>query len=159
MKPGTFTQMYVQLVFSVAHRESILSKKIRPRIFEYTSGIITGLKHKSIIVNGVSDHIHILLGLNPSISVSDTVHAIKRRSSIFINENKLVPGRFSWQAGYGGFTYSRAQIGDIFKYIENQESHHENRSFREEYLSILDENEIDYDPKFLFEYFDDLEPL
>ena len=154
MKPGAFTQMYVQLVFAVSQRESGLSKNIRPRVFEYVSGIVTGLKHKSIIVNGVSDHIHILIGLNPAVSVSDTVHDIKRGSSIFINENKLVLGRFSWQDGYGGFTYSRSQIENIFKYIENQESHHAKRSFRDEYMFILNKYEIEYDPRFLFEFFD-----
>ncbi len=146
--------MYVQLVFAVSQRESALSKNIRPRVFEYVSGIVTGLKHKSIIVNGVSDHIHILIGLNPAVSVSDTVHDIKRGSSIFINENRLVRGRFSWQDGYGGFTYSRSQIENVFKYIENQESHHAKRSFRDEYMFILNKYEIDYDPRFLFEFFD-----
>jgi len=154
MKPGTFTQMYVQLVFAVAKKEAVLSKQIRPRVFMYVSGIIKGLKHKSLIVNGVPDHIHILLGLNPSVSVSDTVHGIKRGSSIFINDNKLVQGRFSWQEGYGGFTYSRSQVEEIYKYIENQETHHAKRSFREEYMSILDKNDVDYDQRFLFEFFD-----
>ena len=113
--------MYVQLIFAVQKRENILFKTIRPRIYEYISGIIRDLNHKSIIVNGTSDHIHILYGVNPSVSVSDTVHDIKRGSSIFINDNRLVPGRFSWQEGYGGFTYSRSQIESVYRYIENQE--------------------------------------
>jgi REP element-mobilizing transposase RayT len=153
MNPGTFTQMYVQLVFAVYNKEAVLSKNIRPRIFEYISGIITDLKHKSIIVNGASDHIHILIGLNPAISISDTVHDIKRGSSIFINQNRLVPGKFSWQEGYGGFTYSRSQVEKVYAYIQNQESHHAKRTFRDEYLSILDKYEVDYDPRFLFEFF------
>jgi len=156
MKPGTFTQMFVQLVFAVYLKENVLAKKIRPRIFEYISGIITGMKHKSIIVNGVADHIHILIGLNPSVSVSDTVHDIKRNSSLFINENRLVAGHFLWQEGYGAFTYSKSQIEKVYRYIENQEAHHAKRSFREEYMSILDKCEADYDPRFLFEFFDDL---
>jgi len=154
MKPGTFTQMYVQLVFAVQDRDNILSKNIRPRIFEYISGIIKTFGHKSIIVNGVSDHIHILLGLNPAISISDTVHDIKRGSSIFINQNRLVQGRFSWQAGYGGFTYSRSQIEEVYNYIENQEYHHSKRTFQEEYIDILEKNNVEYDPKFLFDFFD-----
>jgi REP element-mobilizing transposase RayT len=154
MKPGTFTQMYVQLVFAVWNRENVLNKNIRPRLFEYISGIVSSLGHKSIIVDGVSDHIHILFGLNPSKSVSDTVHDIKRSSSLFINTNKLVPGRFSWQEGYGGFTYSRSQIENVYKYIDRQEEHHKKKSFQEEYISILDKYEIDYDPKFLFEFYD-----
>lgn len=156
MKPNTYTQMYVQLVFAVRNRENILLKSIRPRVFEYISGIITGMKHKSIIINGISDHIHILIGLNPVISVSDTVHDIKRGSSLFINENKLLPCRFSWQEGFGGFTYSRSQIDDIYKYIENQEIHHARKSFREEYLAILEKNDINFDPRFLFEFYNDL---
>jgi len=154
MKPGTFTQMYVQIVFAVQNRENVLAKSIRPRVFEYISGIVTSLKHKSIIVNGYSDHVHVFLGLNPSVSVSDTVHDIKRGSSLFINENRLVTGKFSWQDGYGGFTYSRSQVIDVFKYIENQEMHHSKKSFRDEYLSILEKNEIDYDSRFLFEFYD-----
>jgi putative transposase len=97
MKPGTFTQMYVQLVFAVQNREAQLTKPFRNQIFEYIGGINTNLKHKSIIVNGVSTHVHILIGLNPSVSVSDTVYHIKRSSSLFINKEKLCPGRFSWQ--------------------------------------------------------------
>ena len=142
MKPETFTQMYVQLVFAVKNRDAVMTKDIRKRIMEYISGIITTLKHKTIIVNGTSNHVHILLGLNPSISVSETVHDIKRSSSLFINNEKLCPGRFSWQEGYGGFTYSRSQIADVYNYIENQESYHEMRKYREEYINILTKNEI-----------------
>lgn len=155
MKPGTFTQMYVQLVFAVQNRESVLTRKIQPRVFEYMSGIITNMKHKSIIINGTSNHVHILLGLNPSISVSDTVHDIKRSSSLLINTEKLCPGRFSWQEGYGGFTYSRSQINDVYNYIENQEEHHRKRSFQEEYLAILNENEVEFEEQYLFEFLRD----
>ena len=97
MKPGTFTQMYVQLIFAVQNRKALLTKEIRPRVFEYISGIITQMDHKSIIVNGVSDHIHIFIGLNPKISVSDTVHDIKRSSSIFIKNENLSRFKFTWQ--------------------------------------------------------------
>jgi len=154
MKPGTFTQMYVQLVFAVQNRENILSKKIKPRIFEYTIGTIRNLKHKSIIINGPSDHIRILLGLHPSVSVSDTAHDIKRGSSLFINQNRLVLGRFSWQEGYGAFTYSRSQIEDVYRYIEDQEAHHSKKTFREEYMTMLEHNEIEFDARFLFDFFE-----
>jgi REP element-mobilizing transposase RayT len=155
MKPGTFTQMYVQLVFAVKNRDAVLTKNFRTRVFEYISGIITNLKHKSIIVNGTSNHVHILIGLNPSVSISDTVHDIKRSSSLFINNGKLCPGKFSWQEGYGGFTYSRSQIADVYNYIENQESHHKKKTFREEYIDILTKYEIEFDPQFLFDFLDD----
>ena len=156
MKPGSFTQMYVHLVFAVYNRENILSQKNRLQIYEYISGIIRGMRHKSIIVNGVSDHIHILLGLNPAVSVSDTVHDIKRNSTIFINSHRFTAGRFSWQEGYGAFTYSRSQIQEVFKYINEQEIHHSRRTFKEEYLSLLERYEIEFDPRFLFEFYDHL---
>jgi len=156
MKPGVFTQMYVQLVFAVQNRENLLRNDLRPRIFEYISGIITSLKQKPIIVNGVSDHVHIFYGMNPSISVSDTVYEIKRGSSLFINKNRLVPGKFLWQEGYGGFTYSKSQIERVFKYIKNQEIHHIRKSFREEYMNILEKSGTDFDSRFLFEFYDQI---
>jgi putative transposase len=156
MKPGTFTQMYVQLVFAVKNREAVLTKDIRNRVFEYKSGIISNMKYKSIIVNGTSNHIHILLGLNPSISVSDTVHDIKRGSSLFINKERICHGRFSWQEGYGGFTYNRLQIPDIYTYIKNQESHHKKKTFRDEYIEFLTNNEMEFDKRFLFDFLDDI---
>jgi REP element-mobilizing transposase RayT len=113
------------------------------------------MKHKSLIINGTSNHVHILFGLNPVVSVSDTVHDIKRSSSLFINNEKLCHCRFSWQEGYGGFTYSRSQIADVYYYIENQESHHKKRTFREEYIDILNKNEIDFDQQFLFDFWND----
>jgi putative transposase len=155
MKPGTFTQIYVQLVFAVQNREAVLTKNIRNRVFEYMSGIITNMKHKSIIVNGTSNHVHILLGLNPSISISDTVHDIKRSSSLHINREKLCLGRFSWQEGYGGFSYGRSQIDDIFKYIESQESHHMHTTFQQEYINYLNDNDMEFDRQFLFDFLDE----
>ena len=155
MKPGTFTQLYVQLVFAVKNRDAVLTREIRPRVFEYISGIMSNLNHKSIIVNGTSNHVHILLGLNPSISVSDTVFKIKRSSSLFINKEKLCWGRFSWQEGYGGFTYSRSQIGGIYDYIANQELHHKKITFQQEYIDYLKENEMEFDQEFLFDFLED----
>jgi len=117
MKPGCFTQMYVQLVIAVKNRDAVLNKAIRPRVFEYISGILTEMKRKSIIVNGVSNHVHIFFGLHPTLSISDTVHGIKRNSSLFINKERLCLGKFAWQEGYGGFTYSRSQINDVYPKI------------------------------------------
>jgi REP element-mobilizing transposase RayT len=156
MKPGTFTQFYVQLVFAFKNRDAVLHKNIQKRVFEYMSGIITEMKHKSIIVNGVSNHVHILIGLNPSKSISDTVHDIKRSSSLFINNEKLCMGTFAWQEGYGGFTYSRSQLDDIYKYIMNQEEHHKKITFKEEYIQFLKKFEIEYDDRFLFDFLDDV---
>jgi REP element-mobilizing transposase RayT len=155
MKPGTYTQLYIQLVFAVKNRHAALHKGIRERIFKYMSGIITELKHKSIIVNGVSDHVHIFIGENPSISISDTVHAIKRSTSLFINKNKLCMGRFEWQEGYGGFSYSRSQLDNVYNYILNQEQHHKNKSFKVEYMEFLKKFEIEYDKRYLFDFWSD----
>jgi putative transposase len=155
MKPGTFTQIYVQLVFAVKNREAVLTKNIRTHVFGYMSGILTNLKHKPIIVNGTSNHVHIFLGLNPAISISKTVHDIKRSSTLLINQEKLCRGRFSWQEGYGGFSYSHSQIGNVYNYILNQESHHRLQTFQEEYINYINENEMEFDREFLFNFIDD----
>jgi REP element-mobilizing transposase RayT len=154
MKPGSFTQIYIQLVFSPKHRELLLFDIIRPRIFEYLSGIVTNLGHKSIIINGMEDHVHIFLGLNPKISVSETVKELKRSSSILINEKRLVPGKFEWQEGYGGFSYGHSQIEKVYTYIQEQEIHHRKRSFKEEYLEFLIRYDIRFEDQYLFEFFD-----
>jgi putative transposase len=156
MKPGAFTQLYVQLIFAVKNRDAVLYKDIRPKVFAYMGGIILNLRQKPIIINGISNHVHIFFGMNPKMSVSDTVHEIKRNTSIFINDNKLCVGKFAWQDGYGGFTYSRSQVDHVYKYIQNQEKHHENETFREEYIKFLKRFEIEYDERFLFDFMDDL---
>jgi putative transposase len=154
MKPGTFTQIYIQLVFSPKHRDRLLMEKIRPRVFEYLSGIATNLGHKSIIINGVSDHVQLFLGLNPKIAISETVKELKRSSSIFINEQKFSPGKFEWQEGYGGFSYGKSQIEDAYNSVKNQENHHKKRTFKEEYLDFLYKYEIEFEEQYLFEFFE-----
>ncbi|MGQ9644419.1 MAG: IS200/IS605 family transposase [Ignavibacterium sp.] len=154
MKPGTFTQLYIHLVFVPKYRERLLTKEIRPEVFSYISGIITNRKHKSIIINGMSDHAHILLGLNPDDKISDLVACIKRESSSFINQKDWFRGKFHWQDGYGAFSYGQSQLDKIYKYILNQELHHKKRSFREEYLELLKKFEIEFDEKYLFEFFE-----
>lgn len=154
MKPGTFTQIYIQLVFSPMNRASLLQKSIRPRVFEYMSGTISNLGHKSIIVNGMADHVHVFIGLNPRYSISDTVKEIKRASSVFINEQRLIPGRFQWQHGYGGFSYSRSHIETVYNYILNQEQHHQKKTFKEEYLDFLKKYDIEFEDQYLFQFFE-----
>jgi putative transposase len=156
MKPGNFTQMYVHLIFAVKNRDAMLNKEIRARVFEYISAIITNMDQKPIIVNGVSNHVHILIGFNSSISISETVHEIKRSSSFFINKEKLCKGKFAWQEGYGGFTYSRSQLDNVYRYIQNQEKHHEKSSFKSEYVQFLKKFEVEYDERFLFDFFGDV---
>lgn len=154
MKPGVFTQLYIQLVFTPKYRDRLLVKEHRSEIFSYISGIITNRKHKSIIINGMSDHIHILLGLNPDDKISDLVGCIKRESSTFINEKNRFRGKFHWQEGYGAFSYGRSQLNDIYNYIAEQEKHHRKRTFCEEYIKLLKLFKIEYDEKYLFEFFD-----
>lgn len=154
MKPGLFTQLYIHLVFAVKYRERLLAKEIRDELFKYINGIISNRKHKVIKTNGMADHIHILFGLNPNDKISDLVACIKRESSSFLNEKKFSSGKFHWQDGYGAFSYGRSQLDVIYKYIANQEAHHKKRKFREEYVELLKKFEINFDEKYLFDFFE-----
>jgi REP element-mobilizing transposase RayT len=149
---GTFSQVYIQVVFAVKGRENLISKQWKDDLHKYISGIIKGKKQKSIIVNGMPDHIHAFIGLRPSMSISDLVRDIKNNSTNFINDKKLVKGKFSWQEGYGVFSYAHSQLDDVYQYILNQEEHHRTKSFRKEYLDFLKKFEIEYNEKYLFEW-------
>ena len=149
---GTFYQIYIQFIFAVHGRENLLHKSWRDEVFKYMSGIIKGKNQKPIIVNGVSDHVHVFVGLRPSIRICDLVRDIKNNSSRFINEKKFLPGKFEWQDSYGAFSYSRSHIDNVYKYIENQEAHHKKRTFKEEYLDLLKKFEVEYNEKYLFKW-------
>ncbi len=157
MKPGTFTQLYEQLVFAVKYRECLFNPNQRKVVFSYISGIVANLGHKSLIVNGYYDHVHIFYGRNQSVSTSDTVSAIKKSSSFFINEQRWFPGKFQWQDGYGAFSYSKNQIDDVYKYISNQEDHHKSQRFRDEYIEMLQKVRIEFEERYLFEFFNDID--
>ena len=154
MKPQSFTQVYIHLVFAVKHRDRILTPSIRPRLFEYIGAIINGMNHKSIKINGYIDHIHLLIGFNPTKSISETVYEIKRSSSLFINKNNLCLGHFEWQEGYGAFSYSRSQRNEVIQYILNQEKHHQLKTFKEEYLNMLMKFEIEFKDEYVFDFYD-----
>lgn len=149
---GTFSQLYIQIVFAVKGRENLIAKHWRDELHKYISGIITNKGQKSIIVNGVADHIHIFVGLKPAMAISDLVRDIKNNSSNFINDKKFVPGKFSWQEGYGAFSYSHSHIEQVYNYILKQEEHHRKKTFKEEYMEFLQKFEIEYDEKYLFEW-------
>lgn len=151
---GTFSQVYIQIVFAVKGRENLISKNWKDELHKYIAGIIKGKEQKPIIVNGMPDHIHAFVGLRPSVSISDLARDIKNNASNFVNEHKLVKGKFSWQEGYGAFSYSHSHIGRVYDYILNQEKHHKRRTFREEYLALLKKFEIEYNEKYLFEWLD-----
>jgi putative transposase len=151
---GTFSQVYIQVVFSVKGRECVLQKPWRDDVFKYMSGIIKAKNHKPIIVNGVEDHVHLFIGLRPSSSISDLIRDVKNNSSNFINDHNLVKGKFSWQEGYGVFSYSHSQIDQVYNYILNQEEHHAKKTFKEEYLDFLDKFEVPFEEKYLFDWID-----
>ncbi|MBK8503228.1 MAG: IS200/IS605 family transposase [Saprospiraceae bacterium] len=151
---GTFSQIYIQYVFAVKGRQNLLHKPWRDEVFKYMSGIIKAKGQKAIIVNGVENHAHVFVGLKPSMNISDLVRDIKNNSSKFINEQKFVRGKFSWQEGYGVFSYSHSQVEAVYQYILDQESHHQKTTFREEYVDLLNKFEIDFDERYLFEDMD-----
>ncbi len=116
------------------------------------TGVIQEREHKLIIFNGMPDHTHILIGLNPKMAISDLVHDLKIASSKFINSKRWFIGKYHWQEGYGAFSYSRSHLDRIYKYIQNQEKHQQSKSFKQEYLELLDKFRIDYDEKYLFKW-------
>ena len=134
---GSYSQIYLQYVFAVKGRQNLLQKPWREEVFKYISGIIKGKNQKPIIVNGVSDHVHVFVGLKPAMPIPNLIRDIKNNSSNFINENKWVKGKFSWQEGYGVFSYSHSQIDNVYRYIANQEAHHEKKTFKDEYTDFL----------------------
>jgi REP element-mobilizing transposase RayT len=150
--PGTYSQIYIQIVFAVKGRENLIGKNWKDELHKYISGIITKKGQKSIIVNGVSDHIHVFVGLKPSMAISDLVRDIKNNSCNFINDKKFVECKFSWQEGYGAFSYAHSQIEQVYNYILNQELHHHKKTFKEEYLDFLQKFELEYDEKYVFEW-------
>lgn len=150
--PGTFSQVYIQVVFAVKGRENLIGKTWKDELHKYIAGIIIGKEQKPIIVNGMADHIHAFIGLRTSMSISDLVRDIKNNSTNFINDKKFVHGKFSWQEGYGAFSYGHSQINQVYNYILNQEEHHRNKTFREEYIGFLKKFEVPHEERYLFEW-------
>lgn len=148
---NTYTQIYIQIVIVVKGRSSLIPAEKKEILYKYISGIIRNKQHKLISLNGVSNHIHLLIGLNPIEALSDLMKEVKRCSTNFINEQKWMRVNFSWQNGYGAFSYSRSQLAKVIAYIENQEKHHEKKAFKEEYIQMLRKFEVEYDEKFIFE--------
>ena len=140
----------MQCVFPVKYREAKIKNEWKDTFLGVIGTLINEEGCKTLIVNGVEDHIHCFLGLKPSISVSDLMKVIKSKSSKYINDHKLTNKRFEWQEGYGAFSYGHSQINDVYKYIKNQEAHHRKQSFREEYLVFLKKFEVPYDERYLF---------
>ena len=152
--PNTYSQIYIQIVFTVKGRQNLIDKKHKEELQKFISGIIQNRQQKLLAIYAMSDHIHILVGIKPNIAISDLVRDIKAGSSKFINDNRWINGKFNWQEGFGAFSYSRNQIDNVIKYIANQEEHHKKTTFKTEYIDFLKTYEIDYDENYLFEWID-----
>ena len=151
--PGTFSQIYIQYVFAVKGRNNFILPSFEEELYKYIAGIVKGKEQKPLAVNGMPDHIHILVGLKPSMRISDLIRDIKNNSSNFINDRGWLQHKFSWQEGYGAFSYSHSSFGNVIDYIKNQKNHHHKTSFREEYHLLLQKFELPFDEKYLFEFY------
>jgi putative transposase len=149
---NTYTQIYVHVVFAVEGRQNLIRAEHNEELQKYITGIVSGERQKMIAINNMPDHLHFLVGLQPDYALSDLVRAVKAGSSRFINEKRWVAGRFSWQEGFGAFSYSRSQLGAVIRYIENQQKHHTKRSFREEYIELLKKFNVEYDERYIFRF-------
>lgn len=147
----TYSQIYIHIVFAVKGRANLISGKWKDELYKYITGIVTNDGQKLIAINGMPDHIHILIGLKPTIALSDLIRDIKASSSKFINAQKWITGKFEWQHGFGAFSYSHSQLTSVINYIQNQEEHHKKRTFREEYLEFLKAYNVDFKEEFVFD--------
>jgi REP element-mobilizing transposase RayT len=155
MKPNTYTKLYAHCVFTPKGRQSMLKESIRADVHKYIYGTIKEKNCNPIAINGTNDHVHILVGFCPSLSIENLVRDIKRSSSLYVNANHLLASKFSWQEGYGAFTVGYRELDYVYKYILNQQTHHLKRSFKEEYLGILTEQGIDFSNEYLYEFYDE----
>jgi putative transposase len=149
---NTFSQLYIQLVFAVKHRDSQIQESFRDELEKYICGIINNKGSKPISIYCMPNHAHIFIGLNPQISISDLVRDIKAHSTAFINTKKLATSRFQWQEGFGAFSYSRSSVDKVVKYIQDQPNHHRNQTFKNEYVSFLQRFDINYKEENLFDW-------
>jgi putative transposase len=148
---NTYTQIYVQIVFAVQGRQSLIRPQHNDELQKYMSGIISGQGQKLIAINNMPDHFHILVGQTPTVALSDLVRGIKAGSSGFINDRRWVLGRFSWQEGFGAFSYAHSQLDSVIRYIQNQQEHHRRTTFQEEYLEFLKRFNVPHDERYTFQ--------
>ncbi len=147
---NTYTQIHIQVVFAVKYRQSLIDESWEDRLYQYMTGIIQEYDHKVLQINGMPDHIHVFFGMRPTQSLSALMQILKTNSSKWINEEKLSKQKFSWQGGYGAFTYARSQVPTVIRYIQNQKIHHQKQTFVREYKSQLKKSEIDYKEQYIF---------
>jgi len=149
---STFSQIYIQIVFAVKGRQSLIHSSWEEELYKYITGIISNKGQKLLAINGVSNHIHIFIGMKPSCRLSDLVREIKKSSNSFIKEKGFTRYKFEWQEGYGAFSYSHSSIDNVIKYINNQKEHHRKRTFKEEYLHFLKKFDIKFKDEYLFDF-------
>lgn len=151
---GTFSQIYIQVVFAVKSRKALIESSWEERLYQYMTGIIRNKGQKLLAINGTANHIHIFIGMKPSCCVSDLVREVKKASNEFVKENKFSKFKFGWQEGYGAFSYGHSQIDAVIKYVLNQKEHHKKQSFKEEYIQFLKKFNVEYNDKYLFDWID-----
>lgn len=151
---NTFSQIYLQFVFAVRQRQCLIPKEHKEELHKYITGLVSNRHAKMLAVHCMPDHIHLFVGFRPAMSISDFVKEIKVESNQFINQKKWLKQKFSWQEGYGVFSYSHSHIGNVINYIEQQETHHEKKSFQKEYYEFLERFEIPFEEKYLFAFLD-----
>ncbi len=149
---GTFSQIYIQIVFAVQNREAMISALWEEELYKYITGIVRNKGQKMLAINGMPDHIHLFIGMKPSCCLSDLVREIKKSSTELIKEKEFSKFKFNWQEGYGAFSYSHSQIDSVVKYIMNQKEHHKKQTFREEYVDFLKKFEIEFKNEYLFKW-------
>lgn len=152
---GTFTQIYIQLVFAVKNRNALIQEKWENDLYKYITGIVQNKGQKMLAINGTNNHIHFLIGMKPTCCLSDLVREIKKSSNAFIKAKKFTHLNFQWQEGFGAFSYSHSNLNNVIKYITDQKKHHKKRTFKEEYLDFLNKFEIKYNDEYLFEWVED----
>lgn len=152
--PNTFSQIYLQFVFAVKHRQSLIPAAHKEELHKYITGLVQNRKAKMLAVHCMPDHAHVFVGFKPTILIADFVKEIKVESNEFINDKKWIATKFSWQEGYGVFSYSHSHIDNVVKYVLNQEQHHRKKTFRQEYVDFLQKFEIPFEERFLFDFFD-----
>ncbi len=151
---GTFSQIYIQVVFAVKGRECVVHTSWEEELYKYISGIVRNKGQKMLAINGMPDHLHFIIGMKPSCCLSDLVREIKKSSNDFINEKKFSKYKFSWQEGYGAFSYSHSALDNVIQYVNNQKEHHRKISFKEEYKEFLEKFEVEFREEYLFEWFE-----
>jgi len=151
---NTYTQLYIQLVFAVKGRKNFIHPEWEGELQKYITAVVQTDKHRMLSINGMPDHVHIFIGLNPSIAISDVVKDIKRASNNWINDRGFIKNKFEWQSGYGAFSYSRSHIERVCNYIANQKKHHAKHTFKEEYINTLKLFDISFKDEYLFEFYE-----